>query len=251
MGWLGKIVGGTIGFALGGPLGAVAGAAFGHAYDKFGDFDGLQELPQLSNDEQGQLTFFVAAFSMLAKMARADGHVSQAEIATIERFMTQELRLTPQSRNVAVNIFQTALNSPARFEDYAAQFYNQFRFQPQILEFMLDILLRVASADGTLSPAEEAMLKSAARQFGFGEARFQTFRSRYGDDIEKDYAVLGCQRSDSMDTIKSAYRQRVHEFHPDKITAKGLPEEFTRFAEEKFREIQEAWEKVKADKGEG
>jgi len=188
---------------------------------------------------------------MLAKMARADGHVSQAEIATIERFMTQELRLTPQSRNVAVNIFQTALNSPARFEDYAAQFYNQFRFQPQILEFMLDILLRVASADGTLSPAEEAMLKSAARQFGFGEARFQTFRSRYGDDIEKYYAVLGCQRSDSMDTIKSAYRQRVHEFHPDKITAKGLPEEFTRFAEEKFREIQEAWEKVKADKGEG
>jgi len=53
MGWLGKIVGGTIGFALGGPLGAVAGAAFGHAYDKFGDFDGLQEPPQLSNDEQG------------------------------------------------------------------------------------------------------------------------------------------------------------------------------------------------------
>jgi len=249
MGWLGKIVGGTIGFAIGGPLGAVAGAAFGHAYDKYGDFDGLQEPPQLSNDEQGQLTFFVAAFSMLAKMARADGHVSKAEIETIESFMVKELRLTPQSRNVAVNIFQTALNSPARFEDYAVQFYNQFRFQPQILEFMLDILVRVASADGSLNPAEEAMLKSAAKQFGFGESRFDTVRSRYGDDIDKYYAVLGCHRTDSIDTIKTAYRKRVHEFHPDKITAKGLPEEFTRFAEEKFRDIQDAWEKVKKDKG--
>ena len=68
MGWLGKMVGGTIGFALAGPLGAIAGAAFGHAFDTSAEPSLLEDRSTLSNGETAQLTFFVAAFSMLAKL---------------------------------------------------------------------------------------------------------------------------------------------------------------------------------------
>ena len=70
MSWMGKIVGGAIGFALGGPLGAVAGATFGHAFDVSDDQYLSNENRTLSSDEKSQLAFFVAAFSMLAKLAK-------------------------------------------------------------------------------------------------------------------------------------------------------------------------------------
>ena len=89
MGWIGKLVGGTIGFALGGPLGAIAGAAFGHAFDKSHyDVEPERAIRQRPGQE-AQFTFFVAAFSMLAKLAKADGRITQGEIDTINRFMLQ------------------------------------------------------------------------------------------------------------------------------------------------------------------
>jgi len=249
MGWLGKMVGGTIGFALGGPLGAIAGAAFGHAFDRNSAIEGAGDMPRLSANEQVNMTFFVAAFSMLAKLTRTDGHVSKEEIDSIERFMAQDLNLSPRSRNAAVDIFQSALDSPHSFQDYATQFYGQFRFQPQILEFMIDILFRVSTADGRLTEAEETLIRSAAGIFNFSDAQYTHIRSRYASDIDHFYAILGASRSDSTETIKTSYRKLVSEYHPDKIASKGLPEEFTKFANDKFREIQEAYEQVKADKG--
>ena len=84
MGIIGKIVGGTIGFALFGPLGAVAGAAFGHAFDSENALTQRNQANHLSMLEESQLAFFVGAFSMLAKLAKADGQVKKEEIDTIE-----------------------------------------------------------------------------------------------------------------------------------------------------------------------
>lgn len=253
MGWMGKLVGGTIGFALGGPLGAIFGAAFGHAFDAGSELDGRSGTAsggqRLSSVETHQLTFFVAAFSMLAKLAQADGRVTPEEIDSIEGFIAKDLRLDPQGRAVAVNIFRTALNAPGTFDDFARQFYQQFNSQPQMLELMIDILLRVAVADGSMTAAEETMVRSAARTFNFSDGRYNQLKSRYVQNADKAYAVLGCSPDDPDDIVKRSYRQRVQEYHPDKIAAKGLPDEFTRFAQDKFREIQDAWEQIKAARG--
>ena len=206
MGWIGKLVGGTIGFAIGGPLGAIAGAAFGHAYD-----------------QSQQFTFFVAAFSMLAKLARVDGRITQGEIDTINRFMVQDLNLDPYSRVVAMNIFQAAIESPSTFEEFASQFFGQFHAQPEILKLMIDILLRVSVADGELNAHEERLILSAVRIFGFGDAAYHTLRSRYAAAADKYYAILGVSPSDSDEKIKSQYRKLVMEYHPDRIVSKGLP----------------------------
>jgi DnaJ like chaperone protein len=248
MGVLGKIIGGTIGFAMGGPLGAIAGAALGHAFDSEQQVYYSGEQARLSTGEEDQVTFFVAAFSMLAKLAKADGRISREEIETVENFMVYDLNLDPQSRQFARNIFQTAIESQANFTDFAAQFYNQFRSQYQMLDLMIDILIRVSVADGTLSQSEEQLILSAVRIFNFSDEAYRKLKSRYVQDFGKYYAILGCNQNDSNEHIKRQYRKLVRDYHPDTIASKGLPEEFTKFANDKFREIQEAYEVIKKER---
>ncbi len=245
MGWLGKIVGGTLGFALGGPLGAIAGAALGHTFDAS---DEQYSRARLSYHEESQMTFFIGTFSMLAKVASADGRISKEELRIVEDFMAHELNLTPESKRFAVEIFETALNSPISFEDFARQFYNQFHSQPRFLDLMIDMLLRLSVADGTLSEREEKLIRSAARIFNFSEQKYTELKSRYAPDFEKYYAILGTTSRASDDEIKRQYRKLVKEYHPDTIASKGLPEEFTKFANDKFREIQEAYDAVKQER---
>lgn len=249
MGFLGKLVGGTIGFAMGGPLGAVAGAVFGHAFDRNNDNSLVFENEAIQgNHAQNQLTFFVATFSMLAKLAQSDGQITQAEIKSIERFMAEDLGLDPQSRKVARDIFLLAGNTPESFQDYAVQFYDQFHGEPRLLEMMIDIMIRVSLADGNLSASEEMLIVSAVKIFQIPHGTYQKLRAGYINPIEKYYAVLGCRASDSDEHIKSQYRRLVSEYHPDKIASKGLPEAFIQFANEKFREIQEAYESIKSER---
>lgn len=249
MGIIGKIIGGTIGFALGGPLGAVAGAVFGHAFDSEDQFVGEQRSAPLSSLEESQLAFFVGTFSMLAKLVKSDGQVSRDEIAAIEDFAVNDLGLNSTDRQVAFNIFHAALNSPARFEDFAIQFYGHFQNQTQLIEMMVDILLRVSVADGVLHVAEETLILSAVRIFNFSSVRYDQLKSKYASKTDHVYDVLGCKRDDSVDEIKRRYRHLVHTYHPDKIAGKGLPDEFTQLAQEKFQEIQAAYEVIKKERG--
>lgn len=252
MGWLGKVVGGTIGFALGGPIGAVAGAAFGHSFDRKEALYLAQEDLQhqrLSTDEESQLTFFVAAFSMLAKIAKVDGSVSDKEIASIEGFMTHDLNLSPESRSSAVNIFRQALNSDESFEAFAVQFYAGFRSQPRIIELMMDILFRVSTADGGITDKEEVLLSSAARTFNLSNRDYARLKSRYVKAVNRFYSVLKIDETATNEEIKRQYRTMVSDYHPDKIEAKGLPEEFIKLANDKFIEIKEAYDAIRKERG--
>lgn len=240
------MVGGTIGFAMGGPIGAVAGAVFGHAFDVNDDRRlGVGARRQLSAAEESQMTFFVAVFSMLARLAMADGRITPEETKTIEQFMDRDLSLSPGNKQIAIRIFNQAANSNNSFDEFADQFYTRFHDKPELLDLMLDILLRVSLADGVLNAQEESLILSAARTFNYSDAAYQRIRKRYVRDNGNDYAVLNCTSSDSDEHIKRQYRKLVSDFHPDKIASKGLPEEFTAFATEKFQKIQDAYENIK------
>ncbi|MDP7354570.1 MAG: TerB family tellurite resistance protein, partial [Desulfobacterales bacterium] len=202
MGWFGKLIGGTIGFALGGPLGAILGTTFGHAFDSKNETDNRYKKTLLSSGEQAQLTFFVATFSMLAKLVKVDKSISKEEIDSIEKFMLHDLGLNPESRRIAMNIFHTAMDSQGTFRDFAAQFYEEFQSQPQLLDLMIDILLRVSVADGFLSEDEENLILSAARTFKFTEEEYRKLKSKYVRNFEKYFAILKSKSSDSNDQIK-------------------------------------------------
>jgi len=211
MPWFGKIVGGTIGLILGGPLGAVAGMAFGHLSDKMREASGTTQQSfytraynqRLNYTQRANMTFFVGCFSMLAKLAQADGTISQAEVRSVEDFMTNDLRLDPVSRNSAAQIFNSAQRSPETFTRFAGQFYNQFRSNPQVLDLMIDILVRVAATDGGMSRAEEEMILEAVRIFHFSDTRYDTIKRRYGVVSDRNYAVLEVSPSASNDVYCS------------------------------------------------
>lgn len=248
MGIIGKIVGGSLGFALAGPLGAIAGAAFGHAFDR--DADGFQEkeVQRLSDMEESQLAFFVSTFSMLAKLAKADGQVSQKELDVVAHFAAHDIGLSGEHRRVAMNLFSAALESPASFEDFAVQFFQRFSGQSQLIEMMVDILLRVSVADGRLETSEEALILSAVRIFGMNQGRYHQIKSRYVASADQAYQILGSRREDSNEQIKKQYRKLVHSYHPDKVLGKGLPDEFVELAHVKFLEIQTAYEQIRKER---
>ncbi|HCY88498.1 MAG TPA: molecular chaperone DjlA [Desulfobacteraceae bacterium] len=253
MSWLGKMIGGTIGFALGGPIGAVAGAAFGHTFVDKKEDAYLRSIPGrdgvLSSNEEAQLVFFTAAFSMLAKISKADGRINEEEISAIEQFMSRDLQLDGPGQDTAKTIFRQAVSAPETFDDFARQFYSVFRYQPNILDLMLDILFRVSAADGKVSPDESVMLKSAVWIFGHSDRDYERLMSRYVKKNEPYYAALKVDETASNEDIKKQYRALVREYHPDKIEAKGLPEEFIKFASDKFNEIQEAYEHIRKQRG--
>jgi len=257
MSWFGKMVGGTIGFAIGGPIGAIAGAAFGHTFVDKKEQAYLSSRPgirmdsreTLSSNEQAQLVFFTAAFSMLAKICKIDGHITDKEINAVNMFMKQDLQLDLNSQQTAQNIFRQAVNSNESFDAFAMQFYSIFRTQPNIIELMIDVLLRVSSADGAISNDEEKMLLSATRIFNYSNSDYERLKSKYVKTTNKFYAILKCDENSSNEEIKKQYRKLVNEYHPDKIESKGLPEEFIKFANDKFKEIQEAYDTVKQERG--
>ncbi len=242
---MGKIIGGSVGFMLGGPLGAIAGLALGSLYDSGTSVSRAR----LDSAEEAQLLYFTAAFSMLGKLAKADGVVSRAEVEVIDRFIRDQLRLDPEARKLAIRIFNRAKDSPDRFEDFATQFYRYFHHQPQIVVSMYQMLLALASADGVVHPVEERMLNSAARIFGISHNRSSQYRQAATGGTNRYYAALGCSRSDSDETIRKRYLKLANDFHPDKIVSKGLPEEFTEFAKKKFQEIQEAYAEIRKERG--
>lgn len=250
MGIIGKIVGGTLGFALGGPLGAIAGAVFGHAFDQEDPVrSGARAHDGLSGMEKTQLTFFVSTFSMLAKLAVVDGRVRPGALDTIEAFAERDLGLAPRTKEIAFNIFHAALNSPANFEAFARQFHQHFQHRRELLEMMIDIMVRVGSADGGCTPAQETLIRTALDLFGMRRARYEQIRSRYTAAAQPAYQILGCRREDSDERIKSRYRHLVQLYHPDKLAGQGLPEEFIHLARDKFHEIQAAFEAIKKERG--
>lgn len=248
MGWLGKLIGGTIGFAFGGPVGGILGATFGHAFDANGEKTVWIESRTVADSQQAQRTFYVALFSMLAKLTKADGKISDPEIAVIEKIMRRDLKLNDDGRRIAIKIFHSAIQSPESFQVFATQFYRQFSMQPQMLEVIVDIFLQVSSADGRISPAEETLMLAAVEIFQISPNTYYTLKKKYVTVSDNYYTVLGCTRNDSDDQIKRQYRKLAFEYHPDRIASKQMPDEFMTFSKEKFQEIQAAYEAIKKER---
>jgi len=233
---MGKVLGGGLGLLFGGPLGAVVGVLLGH---------GVDSATRLAPLERRHSLYFVATFSMLGKLAKADGVVSESEIEAIERVMRTQLRLSPEARRFAIDVFNAAKDSDAAFGDFARQFHDEFRASREVLVSLVELLLIVAHADRALHPREDAMIREAVTIFGI-EAEYAQMLGRFDatDDLTLCYRVLGAEPTDSLADIKRNYRRLVMEHHPDRITAKGMAPEFVEIATAKFKEIQHAWDVI-------
>jgi len=238
---------GSMGFMLGGPIGAIAGAALGHhLVDKAQRYDA--GVTHLEYAEQTQAAYFVSMFSVLGKLAKADGVVTQDEIAVVDRFING-LNIGVREKAFARQVFNEAKDSAYSLDDFAVQFYQISQGQSAVLLSYLDLLFQIAAADNRLHPAEETALRRIKAIFHVTDEQFNNLKDTYFKDVDKSYKVLNVTPASTEEEIKASYKKLVKEFHPDTIVSKGLPEEFTEFATKRFREIQDAYETIRREQG--
>ena len=151
MAWWGKVVGGALGFILGGPLGALLGTVLGHNLDKgFASLKGVEELDP-GERERVQTAFFTATFSVMGHVAKADGRVSEREIALASAIMSQ-MELSGEVRQAAVGLFNEGKSPDFRLDEVLDQFRRECHRRRTLMQMFLEIQIQAAYADGPPKP---------------------------------------------------------------------------------------------------
>lgn len=250
MAWWGTFIGGTLGYVFAGPLGALIGAALGGNLDrgiKMGDqFDA-------GNQERVQAAFFTATFSVMGHVAKADGRVSPQEITTAKDIMSQ-MQLTAQQRKAAIKLFDQGKADDFPLEEVLRQFKLECHRRRNLIQMFLEIQIATALADGKVDAAEKRVLYTIGDILGFGRSQIDHLFNIAGNaeasnsdhlTLDQAYEILGVSKGSSEAEIKKAYRRLMSQHHPDKLVAKGLPEEMIALATEKTQEIRKAYDLVK------
>ena len=238
MGWWGRAIFTSIGGVIGGPIGAGIGYWIGEGLDSSDE--------ELSDEEKLKLAYFAYFFACLAKVAKADGRVSEEEIAAVEGIM-EDLELNEDGRKIAISIFKEAKDSDTSFEEYISQFATLIDYNNEFGTAFLYALYEVAIADGNVSGEERQMLFQAERILRIMPGTVEGLLGK-SMELEVAYQLLGCHAEMTDAQIKAAYRQKCVQFHPDKLSGIGLPPEFTEFANSQLVKINAAYEQICASR---
>lgn len=241
---IGKITGGGIGFMLGGPFGALAGVALGHQlFDQPPrEFFGVP----MSETEIRNSVFFTATFSMLGKLAKADGRVSDEELVALRTIIRDQLGLSRRSRDYAMRTFEAAIASDDSFEIHVRAFHSQFADAPEALANMIEIMLILAHADFEYDDSEETLIRHAADVFGIAsqyDGILRLFRSE-PDNLEHCYEYLGCEPGDDLAVIRQQYERLLKEHDPELLLKEGVPRELIKVSSDKHRKIKLAFDQI-------
>jgi DnaJ like chaperone protein len=188
--------------------------------------------------------FTAAVIGLAAKMARADGCTTDAEIAAA----AQVFRPPPGEEEHFRRAFMLAQQTVLGFDSYARQIGRKYRARPCLLEDVLDGLFHIAGADGHVSDAELEFLEEVAAHFGFSEQEFRRIKAtNLGPDAGDPYAVLGLLPGAAMEEVRQAWRRAAAENHPDRMLQRGAPPEFVEIARDKTAAINAAYARIREE----
>jgi DnaJ like chaperone protein len=245
-------------------LGALLGAALGHRFDK--GYGRLQQEPPPGfapgEQERVQTAFFVATFSVMGHLAKADGRVSEDEIRLARQIMDQ-MSLDAEKREAGIRLFREGKAPGFPLEEVVDQFRRECHRRRNLLQMFLEIQLQAAYADGVVHPRERELLLWLATRLGFSRGEFAHLEALVRDGahfageaaprgrgaLVEAYEILGVSAEASDEEVKRAYRRLMNQHHPDKLVAKGLPEEMMKLANEKVREIRNAYDLIRKRRG--
>jgi DnaJ like chaperone protein len=197
--------------------------------------------------DPGDVDFTAAIVGLGAKLAKADGLVTDDEV----NVFTRVFRTSPSDEPAMRRVFNIARQTVLGYESYAKRIARKYSDRPCLLEGVLDGLFQIAIADGVITGEEMAYLESVSEAFGFSPADFRRIKaSHIGPDADDPYVVLGLPHDAEFDDIRAAYRQLMRENHPDTVaSAKSAPREFEPVAHEKAAAITTAYARIRAERG--
>ncbi|ULB08697.1 molecular chaperone DjiA [Cereibacter azotoformans] len=200
-------------------------------------------LDRLRTPPERSVAFTIAVIALGAKMAKADGQVTRDEVAAFRQIFA----IPPGDEANAARVFNLARQDVAGFDAYARKIKRMFRDDDQILADLAEGLFHIAVADGHYHPDEDAFLSEVARIFGLSDRCFRALRARFVGDAPRDpYDVLGVGHDAPLTEIRSAWKRAVRDCHPDRMVARGVPEEAVKLAERRLIDINRAWEEINA-----
>ena len=257
MPWWGTLIGGTLGFMFGGPLGALLGAALGRNFDRGIKITDQHGAFGAGQQERVQAAFFTATFSVMGHIAKADGKVTPDEISATESVMGR-MQLNALQRKAAIKLFNEGKKDNFPLHDVLEQFRHECMRRRNLVQMFLEIQIATAMADGHFHASEKRILFNIGEQLGFDRASIEHLFSFSGSGpasggnrqppVSSAYQVLGIDKTASDAEVKKAYRRMMSQHHPDKLIAKGLPEEMIKLATEKTQKIKAAYEQVVASR---
>jgi DnaJ like chaperone protein len=196
---------------------------------------------RLRTPPERTVAFTIAAIALSAKMAKADGRVTRDEV----RAFREVFAIPPEEEANAARVYNLAREDVAGFDDYARRIARMFDDGHQTLVDLIEGLFHIASADGRYDAAEDAFLAEVARIFGLSDCEFRGIRARYAPDADPDpYEVLGVTRGMHVDEVRAAWRRLVREHHPDRMIARGVPDEALKLAQARMAAINRAWDEI-------
>lgn len=253
--WWGKIIGAFLGLLRGGLSGAILGAFIGHLVDRF--------LAGLTGGGGTRQVFFRSLFATLGHINKSDGRVTQAEIRAAEDLMLR-LQLSDAERQQAIRFFEQGKAADFQLEYALREFAQHTMLRHDLRQMFVEILLDGASSDGDITSAEMAVLARVcqalhipaemlmamlnARRIGAGQ-QYRQSAGRQQLPIGQAYASLGIAENAPDADVKKAYRRLVKQYHPDKLVSQNLPPEMMEKAKTRLREINGAYDRIKAARG--
>jgi DnaJ like chaperone protein len=196
---------------------------------------------RLRTPPERSVAFAIAVIGLGAKMAKADGLVTRDEVTAF-----REVFFIPQGEEAnAARVFNLARQDVAGFDAYARKIRRMFDGDSKVLVDVIEGLFEISVADGHWHPNEEEFIHEVARIFEIGEPCYRSLMAMYVPDAKPDpYDVLGITPGASLDEARAAWKQAVRDSHPDRMIARGVPEEAVKLAEKRLIAINEAWEEI-------
>lgn len=253
-----KIIGLIAGYYYAGISGAFIGLLAGWFIDRIRNY-GTGGANPLKNTLR-QTVFLETLFIAAGRLAKADGRVSEAEIAHTEELI-KKLGMTPEHRAQAIALFKRGVDLETDLAAVCQRFMTVCGHTRNLREVLLSFLITLALADNQLHPTEETLLADIAARLGYDSAAFRQIMDMVINQghfaagnpsnehaLEDAYKALGVTPENTDAEIKRAYRKLMSQYHPDKLTGQGLPDDVIAMATEKTKEIQLAYDLIQKNR---
>ncbi len=202
--------------------------------------------------------FVTLLIHILVHVARIDGTVSRAETRIITDFFRQQLGYDQQRMFWVKEVIKQAMASDVPLDDLLHEFKSTFAYEPRLI--LVELVLRIVATKPEPPAAELDLARRIANYLGISyydqQVLFARFRARAAgagaatataESEARYFAVLGLEPGADFAAVKQAYRKLSMQYHPDKVAHLG--DEFKKVAEEKMKEINEAYQYLKKKYG--